>query len=111
MSRLSRAYGIAYDWELKAGAPPTANDIDLVRRILPALQRQWLGRVGQTQSRGMFAEDFASYTTDTPSLYFSLGIAKDEKGTGNLHNTEGLPFGVKPLVSIAKAANEIQSHQ
>lgn len=117
VSRLSHAYGIAYEWELKAGAPPTVNDVDLFRRIVPALQQQWPGQIDQTQSRGMFAEDFAYYTADTPSLYFSLGIAKDGKGTGNLHSTDftlspdALPLGVKALISIAKAADEIQSHQ
>lgn len=115
VARLAQAYGVSYEWELKAGAPPTVNDVGLFERIVPAFQRRWPGQIDQTQSRGMFAEDFAYYTAGIPSLYFSLGIAKDGMGTGNLHSTDftisrdALPMGVKALVSIARAADETQN--
>ena len=36
----------------------------------------------------MKAEDFAYYTHEFPSLYFSLGIAQDGLGEGGIHTSE-----------------------
>jgi metal-dependent amidase/aminoacylase/carboxypeptidase family protein len=41
----------------------------------------------------MFAEDFAYYTQSIPSLYFSLGVAKEGLGKAGVHTKE---FDVHP---------------
>ncbi|RWE07694.1 MAG: amidohydrolase [Mesorhizobium sp.] len=87
-ARFAAANNIAAKWSLRPGAPPTRNDEGLFQRIVPKLQNAWPGTVTTTAWRGMFSEDFAYYTAKRPSLYFSLGIAKDGLGQAGVHTVD-----------------------
>ncbi len=85
LDRLSKAYGLTYEWNLRAGSPPTLNDPKVFAEVSAPLALAFAGKIDTTPSKGMFSEDFAYYTKTIPALYMSLGIAKDGLGTGPVH--------------------------
>ncbi|WP_168333826.1 M20 metallopeptidase family protein [Rhizobium anhuiense] len=112
VDRLAQSYGISYEWELRKGAPPTINDPKLFEKILPVLEKRWIGKIDTSQHRSMFAEDFSYYTEVVPSLYFSIGIEKGDSGKTSLHTVDftlaedALPAGVKLFADIAAIAGQ-----
>lgn len=76
---------VQHNWSITPGAPPTRKDAVLFDQIVRPLMRSWPGVIDNHPGRGMFAEDFAYYTQAIPSLYFSLGVARDGRGTAGIH--------------------------
>jgi metal-dependent amidase/aminoacylase/carboxypeptidase family protein len=90
---LSKAYGLTYAWRLDPGSPPTVNDPQLFDAVIRPLSAAFPGRIDTAPHKGMSSEDFAYYTPHFQALYFSLGIAKDGLGAGNIHTAD---FTVHP---------------
>ena len=88
VSRMAAEAGVASDWSVRPGAPPTRNDAALFDHISRPLLQTWPGVFDTHPGRGMFSEDFAYYTDATPSLYFSIGVAKDGRGLAGVHTRE-----------------------
>jgi len=61
--------------------------------VIPPLSAAFPGRIDTAPHKGMFSEDFAYYTPHYQALYFSLGVAKDGLGRGNVHAAD---FTVHP---------------
>ena len=107
---LATLYGVRAELSLTPGAPPTINDQSLANTMIPALQRSDRFRLTTSRERGMFAEDFAFYTSEMPALYFALGIARDSLGSAPVHTSaftihpDALPIGIDFLVSLARSA-------
>jgi amidohydrolase len=105
------AYDVEYSWDLRKGSPPTVNDPELFKTLIPELTKVWPGQVDTTPSKGMFSEDFSYYTAATPALYFSLGVAKDGLGGVGVHqrdftiHPDALREGVRLFVNIAQLTN------
>ncbi|WP_168333827.1 amidohydrolase [Rhizobium anhuiense] len=103
---LAASFGISYKFELKAGSPPCRNDEDLFTEVVSRLRKQWDGEVVTKTDRYMNSEDFAFYTEKYPCLYVSLGIAKDELGTGGCHTNDFtihpdcMPFGISLMLEL-----------
>jgi len=94
VAAVAAAYGLTPSWkEFRVAAPPTRNDPTLFAATAPVLAGAFPGRVDTTAYRSMYSEDFAYYTSRTPALYFSLGIAKDGLGGAGVH-TAG--FSIHP---------------
>lgn len=89
----SQALGVRYELALRTGSPPTVNDPDLYQALVPPLQRRWPGQVQTDAYKGMFSEDFSYYTAVVPALYFTLGVAKDGRGTAGVHTPD---FNIHP---------------
>lgn len=86
VAAVAAAYGLTPSWkEFRVAAPPTRNDPALFATTTPVLAGAFPGRVDTTGYRSMYSEDFAYYTSRTPALYFSLGIAKDGLGGAGVH--------------------------
>ena len=85
---LAKSYGLAAVWSLKPGSPPTYNDPQIVSDLGSKLPAVFPGTVDTRPWRGMFSEDFAYYGKTIPSLYMSLGIAKDGLGLANVHTPD-----------------------
>ena len=93
VGRMATEAGVQHEWSIRPGAPPTRNDTVLFDQVVRPLMRSWPGVLDTHPGRGMFAEDFAYYTQAIPSLYFSLGVARDGRGTAGVHTAE---FDVHP---------------
>ena len=107
LEREAKAHGYTMTLEIRNGPPPTVNHEALFRSVTANLE--WPTPI-RAQLRGMFAEDFAFYTPQHPSLYFSLGVAKDNLGFEPVHTNrfsvhpDALAVGVRLFVKIALAA-------
>ncbi|MCB1058859.1 MAG: amidohydrolase [Calditrichaeota bacterium] len=108
ITKTAEAFGCTAELRLRRGAPVTVNDPKLCSDVLNASDRfPALHADGQSIKR-MTAEDFAYYTQVFPSLYFSLGIAKDGLGEAGLHTSEftihpdALEVGTNFLVWLAE---------
>lgn len=93
VSHMAAQAGVNHEWEIRPGAPPTRNDVALFDQVVRPLSQSWRGILNTSPGRGMFAEDFAYYTQSIPSLYFSLGVAKEGLGKAGVHTKE---FDVHP---------------
>jgi amidohydrolase len=93
VSRMAAEANVDHEWSIKPGAPPTRNDAVLFDQIVRPLIQSWPGTLDTHPGRGMFSEDFAYYTQSMPSLYFSLGVARDGLGTAGVHTVD---FNVHP---------------
>jgi amidohydrolase len=85
---LAKADGLTFQWDLRAGSPPTINSPAVFSEVSGPLARVFPGTVDTKPTRGMFSEDFAYYTPSIPSLYISLGIAKGPLGHASVHTPE-----------------------
>jgi amidohydrolase len=107
-SGMAAALGVKCSLSLTKGPPPTVNNEALFLKVVPPLQSVWTGTVNTSARRGMFAEDFAFYTRDIPSLYFGLGIAKGNLGKVDVHKSEftihpdAFAEGIRLLVLLAQ---------
>lgn len=93
INKLSTVYGLTPKWELRPASPPMNNDAALFKNLAPVLVENFSGYVDTNQTRGMFSEDFAYYTSLMPALYASLGVAKDDLGSAGVHS---LDFTIHP---------------
>ncbi len=84
----AKAAHLTYTWNLRKGSPPTINNTALFDSTLKPLGAAFPGKIDANPYKGMASEDFAYYTTRTQALYFSLGVAKDGLGQGNLHTAD-----------------------
>jgi N-acetylcysteine deacetylase len=106
------AHGIKTELNVKSGAPPTHNDDMLFDKAVQALRSSWGARLTTPIYRGMFAEDFAFYTRSIPSLYFGLGIHKENLGDVGVHSPDftlhpdALEQGVRLLIDLMKISQE-----
>lgn len=116
LKRESEALGISIEMNIKAGSPPTSNNQSLYNSLVPGLNKRLQGKLGE-MPRGMFSEDFSYYTASIPSLYFSLGIAKDVLGHGAIHSaffsvhpeslSEGVKFWLALIDTIAESSPSV----
>lgn len=88
-----KSRNLRHSIKIKKGSPPTFNHQQLYDSILPKLNTNFSGVVNTTPYKSMAAEDFSYYTAAFPSLYFSLGIAKDALGNAGVHTGK---FSVHP---------------
>lgn len=88
LTNTAAAHGCTADLKLRRGAPPTTNDPELCDNILRAKDKFPALRADGESIKRMTAEDFSYYTQVFPSLYFSLGVAKDGLGEVGLHQSD-----------------------
>ncbi len=88
ITNTAEAYGCTAALRLRRGAPPTVNNPQLCDALLAAAHEFPALRADGQSIQRMTAEDFAYYTHEFPSLYFSLGIAQDGLGEGGIHTSE-----------------------
>jgi amidohydrolase len=106
--QLGAAYGIDATLEVRPGAPPTINDERLFNLVVPRLRERFGDALKTPLTRGMFAEDFAYYTSSVPALYFGLGVSKDGLGDKPVHtpdftiHPDALEAGTELLVELAR---------
>lgn len=93
LSAWAAAQHVSASIELRKGSPPTVNDAALFSIMIASIREKWGASALSNQLRGMFSEDFSYYTAGRPSLYASLGIAKDGLGTEPVHTNK---FSVHP---------------
>lgn len=88
ITHTAQAYGCDAELKLRRGAPPTVNDPALCAEVLEAASEFPMLRADGESIKRMTAEDFSYYTREFPSLYFSLGIAKEGIGDAGLHTEQ-----------------------
>jgi len=110
LTGLGTANHVTVTPEWRAGSPVSINSPELYARIVPKLAKAWDEKLLMEGEKSMYSEDFAYYSKELPSLYFSLGIADGPQGIHNVHtdefdiSLEALPEGVKFLVTLAMVA-------
>lgn len=103
---------LSYELKITKGAPPTHNDEKLFSEVTEKLKPIWKDKLDTSTSKSMAAEDFAYYTETIPSLYFNLGIAKDNLGYEGIHtdtftvNPEAFRYGLKLMTFLAESESE-----
>lgn len=108
INKMSAVYGLEPKWTLRPGAPPTNNDSMLFGKFAPLFASYFSGHLETGQPREMFSEDFSYYTSVVPSLYASLGIAKDGLGSAGLHTADftahpdAFKVGIELMVRFAE---------
>lgn len=108
ISNTAEAYGCTAELRLRRGAPVTVNNPALCNEVLNAENKFPALKADGESIKRMTAEDFAYYTQNFPSLYFSLGIAKDGLGEAGLHTSEftihpdALDVGTEFLIWLAQ---------
>jgi amidohydrolase len=103
---ITRAAGASYELEFYHWNPVTANDTTLARRLAPVLERV----VGQGNVRqatlGMGAEDFAYFSREVPSFYYTIGAVNPGNVSGGHHtptfraDDEAIPVGVRTMAAL-----------
>ncbi|RMG54093.1 MAG: M20/M25/M40 family metallo-hydrolase, partial [Acidobacteria bacterium] len=86
---VTESFGARYDMLYEEGAPVTFNDPDLVREMLPTIERV-VGKENVFSPKPqMGAEDFAYFAQRVPGFYFFLGVGNKAKGiTAMIHTPE-----------------------
>jgi len=101
------AYSVSYSFNLRKGAPPLKNDSLLRAEVIRSLPQNWNGVIQTNSNRTMFSEDFAFYTDVVPSLYISLGIEREDRGSVDVHmkdftiHPDALEVGTRLMTLIA----------
>lgn len=74
------AHGAEYEMDYVKGYPAVINNEELVKRLLPTLQRV-LGRENAVEVKpGMGGEDFSHFANIVPGFYYRLGCANEKDG-------------------------------
>ncbi len=104
---VTQAHGASYEMDYKKGYPVVMNNADLVKRLLPTMQRI----VGKENAReitpGLGGEDFSFFANIVPGFYYRLGCANENKGIiGSAHtpafdvDEECLRTGVEVMAAM-----------
>ncbi len=103
---ITKASGGTYQLQYSRGTPPTINDPDLVRSMVPTLHAV-LGADHVIEGPPVMAgEDFAYYALEVPGFIFWLGTLKEGTVSGPLHNPSmraddsAIPVGIRALSNL-----------
>lgn len=103
---ITKAAGATYELEFYHWNPVTANDSALARRFEPVLERvAGKGNVRQA-TLGMGAEDFAYFSREVPSFYYTIGVVNPGNVSGGHHtptfraDDEAIPVGVRTMTAL-----------
>lgn len=103
---VAQAAGGASKLEYRRGYPPLVNDIALVERTVPTMERA-LGKDNVLRVQPiMAAEDFAYFAREVPAFFFSLGTVKPGTTSGNNHTPTfmaddgAIPIGIRVMVNV-----------
>ncbi len=105
---IAKAYGGEAIIEIKDATDITYNDPDLVRQMLPTLERVAGGENVQSQKAVTIAEDFSYFQREVPGFFFFLGgMTPGNVGSFPHHTPDflidesGLLLGVKALTEMS----------
>jgi amidohydrolase len=88
------------------GYPPLLNDLGLIERTLPAMQRALATDDVLRVQPVMAAEDFAYFAREVPAFFFFLGTVKPGTTSGSLHTPTfmgddgAIPIGIRVMVNV-----------
>ncbi len=88
------------------GLPPTINDPDLVRSMIPTLEAAFGAEHVIEGPPWMASEDFSYYARLVPGFMFFLGTLKEGTVSGDLHNPgmraddSAVPVGIRALSNL-----------
>jgi len=108
--RIAEASGARATVSIELGYPVTVNDPELVRRMVPTLQRAAGTANVSEQARTTTAEDFSRYAEKVPGMIFSLGVTpahKDPRTAAANHSPlfeadeAALPVGIRLMTGLA----------
>ncbi|NLP58523.1 amidohydrolase [Lutibacter sp. B1] len=106
---IAEAYGAKAEITIEGGLPITYNDVDLVNKMLPSLQKAAGKNNVHLINAVTGAEDFSYFQKEIPGFYFFLGgkpldVKKEDAAS---HHTpdfyideSGLKLGVKSFVNL-----------
>ena len=100
---VARMSGGSFELEYTRRTPINVSDPELIREVLPAIERV----VGKENVRAvrpwMAADDFAYFAAETPAFYFHLGTVKPGTKSGNNHtptfmaDDSAIPVGIRVM--------------
>lgn len=103
---ITKAGGGTYQLNYSRGLPPTINDPDLVRSMVPTLQAALGAEHVIEGAPWMASEDFSYYAQLVPGFIFFLGSLKEGTESGDLHNPSmraddsAIPVGIRALSNL-----------
>jgi amidohydrolase len=106
LSGITAAGGGGYEMAYERLCPPTINDPDLTRKMVPVLE----GVLGKGRVRAMdpmtAGEDFAFFSNIVPGLYYRLGVRAPGTESGELHTPEmtaadgAISVGIRAMTTL-----------
>ena len=83
---ITSAGGGTYQLDYRRGVPATINDPELVRLMLPTLEKVLSPTNVNENPPMMAAEDFSFYALEVPGFMFNLGVLREGTQSGPLHS-------------------------
>ena len=106
IAHICEAAGAAFDLEYHFGTPALYNNPELLKEILPTVDRILGGKKFLKESpRGMGGEDFSFFARETPSVMLGLGIVPKNLERVSLHSPtfladeDSIAVGIKVMSS------------
>ena len=103
---VTRAGGGSFELDYARGTPPTLNNRELARRVLPSM-RNVVGEENVIElPPTMGGEDFAYFANAVPGFYFRLGMVKPGTESGGHHtptfmaDDSSLAVGIRVMSTV-----------
>src|SRR5262249_27788299 len=102
---VARMAGGSYELEYRRRVPVNVRDPELVRKVLPAIERA-VGKENVTVVRPWMAgDDFAYFAAEAPAFFFHLGTVKPGTKSGNNHTPTFMADDAAILVGLRTISN------
>jgi len=102
---VARMAGGSYELEYRRRVPVNVSDPELVRKVLPAIERA-VGKENVTVVRPWMAgDDFAYFAAEAPAFFFHLGTVKPGTKSGNNHTPTFIADDAAILVGLRTISN------
>ena len=102
---VARMAGGSYELEYRRRVPVNVSDPELVRKVLPAIERA-VGKENVTVVRPWMAgDDFAYFAAEASAFFFHLGTVKPGTKSGNNHTPTFIADDAAILVGLRTISN------
>ena len=103
---ITRAGGGSYTLDYQRGYPVTVNDLDLIARVRPTLDRAVGAANVRVERPTPGAEDFSYFANEVPGFFYWLGTVKPGTTSGGHHtptfmaDDSAIPIGIRVMTSV-----------
>ena len=103
---ITRAGGGSYTLEYERGYPVTVNDLDLIARMRPTLERVVGASNVLVERPTPGAEDFSYFANEVPGFFYWLGTVKPGTTSGGHHtptfmaDDSAIPIGIRLMSNV-----------
>lgn len=107
IENICEAAGARFELNYYIGTPALYNDPDLLKRILPTVERALGGKEFLSEARPeMGGEDFSYFAKEVPSVMLGLGVVPEKGEISSVHSPtfiaeqSSIPIGIRTMAMI-----------